>query len=72
MRGSKVYGSLCYQPSFPPEVRNRFNGITKRLFEHPLWVQEAIQDEIAKTNQDAVVTDIFRREGLDYIYITKL
>ena len=36
MKGSKVYGSLCYQPSFPPEVRNRFNGITKRLFEHPL------------------------------------
>lgn len=72
MRGSKVYGSLCYQPSFPPEVRNRFNSIAKRLFEHPLWVQETIQDEIAKTNQDAVVTDIFRREGLDYIYITKL
>ena len=72
MRGSKVYGSLCYQPSFPPEVRNRFNGITKRLFEHPLWVQEEIQDEIAKTNQDVVVTDIFKREGLDYIYLTKL
>jgi len=72
MRGSKVYGSLCYQPSFTPEVRNRCSGITKRVFEHPLWVQEAIQDEIAKTNQDVVVTNIFRREGLDYIYITKL
>lgn len=45
---------------------------TKRLFEHTLWVQEAIQNEIAKTNQDAVVTNIFRREGLDHIYITKL
>jgi len=72
MRGSKVYGALCYQPSFPPEVRNRFSAITKRLFDHPLWVQEAIQDEIAKTNQDVVVTNIFMREGLDYIYITKL
>ena len=72
MRGSKVYGSLCYQTSSPPEVRNRFSIITKRLFDHPLWVQEAIQDEIAKTNQDVVVTNIFRREGLDYIYITKL
>lgn len=72
MRGSKVYGALCYQPGFPPEVRRRFDGIAKRLFEHPLWVQEAIQDEIAKTNQDAVVTDIFKREGLDYIYVTKL
>ena len=72
MKGSKVYGSLCYQPGFPPEVRNRFSVITKRLFDHPLWVQEATQDEIAKTNQDIVVTNIFRREGLDYIYITKL
>ncbi len=58
--------------SFPPEVRSRISAITKRLFEHPLWVQESIQDEIAKTNQDVVVTNIFRREGLDYIYITKL
>jgi hypothetical protein len=72
MKGSKVYGALCYQPNFLPEVRNRFSSITKRLFEHPLWVQEAIQDEIAKTNQDIVVTNIFKREGLDYIYITKL
>lgn len=72
MKGAKVYGALCYQPSFPPDVRNRFNVITKRLFDHPLWVQEAIQDDIAKANQDVVVTNIFKREGLDYIYITKL
>jgi hypothetical protein len=72
MRGSKVYGALCYQLNFKPEVRNRFDAITKQLFEHPLWVQEAIQDEIAKTNQDVVVANIFQREGLDYIYISKL
>jgi len=71
MRGAKNYGSLCYQKTFPPEVRKRFSGIVKRLFEHPLWVQESIQDEIAKTNQDSVVTNIFKREGLDYIFLTK-
>jgi len=72
MKGAKIWGPLCYQPSFAPEVRNRFGAIAKRLFEHPLWVQEAIQDEIAKTNQDSVVTSIFKREGLDYIYLSKL
>jgi hypothetical protein len=72
MRGAKIYGALCYQKEFPPEVRKRFSGIAQRLFEHPLWVQESIQDEIAKTNQDSVVTNVFKREGLDYIYLTKL
>ncbi|TSA06584.1 MAG: hypothetical protein D4R73_11050 [Deltaproteobacteria bacterium] len=72
MRGTKIYGPLCYQKTFPADVRKRFSDIVKRLFEHPLWVQESIQDEIAKTNQDSVVTNIFKREGLDYIYLTKL
>lgn len=72
MKGAKVWGALCYQTAFTPEVRLRFNEIVKRLFGHPMWVQEAIQDEIAKTNVDSVVTDIFKRETLDYIYITKL
>lgn len=72
MRGAKIYGPLCYQKTFPADVRKRFSDIVKRLFEHPLWVQESIQDEIAKTNQDSVVTNIFKREGLDYIYLTKL
>jgi len=31
-----------------------------------------VKNEIAKTNQDSVVTEIFKREGLDYIYLTKL
>ena len=72
MRGAKIYGALCYQKEFHSEVRKRISGIVQRLFDHPLWVQESIQDEIAKTNQDSVVTSIFKREGLDYIYLTKL
>jgi sensor histidine kinase regulating citrate/malate metabolism len=54
------------------EVKSRFMQITQMLFDHPLWVQEPIQNEIATTNQDAVVNEIFKREGLDYIYITQL
>jgi hypothetical protein len=72
MRGAKFYGALCYQKSFVPDVRKRYSDIVKRLFTHPLWVQQPVQDEISKTNQDSVVMKIFEREGLDYIYLTQL
>jgi hypothetical protein len=72
MQGVKIYDALCYRKRFSPDIKSRFITIIKKLFEHPLWVQEAIQKEIAKTNQDSVVTEIFKREGLDYIYLTKL
>lgn len=72
MRGAKFHGALCYQQAFLPDVRKRYLDIVKRLFTHPLWVQQPIQDEIAKTNQDSVVMKIFEREGLDYIYLTQL
>ena len=72
MQGVKIYDALCYRKTFSPEIKSRFITIIKKLFEHPLWVQEGIQKEIAKTNQDSVVTEIFKREGLDYIYLTKL
>ena len=70
--GAKIYEPLCFQKAFTPETRARFISIMRKLFEHPLWVQEPIQDEIAKANQDVVVANIFKREGLDYIYLTKL
>ena len=72
MQGAKIYGALCYRKTFSFEIHSRFIFIIKKLFDHPLWVQETIQNEIAKTNQDSVVTEIFKREGLDYIYLTKL
>lgn len=72
MKGAKSFDALCYREEFAPEVRNRFIQILQRLFEHPLWVQEPIQNEIATANQDAVVAEIFKREGLDYIYLTQL
>jgi len=72
MQGSKIYDAICYRESFSPDVKARFIHIIKKLFDHPLWVQETIQNEIAKTNQDSVVAGIFKREGLDYIHLTKL
>jgi hypothetical protein len=72
MQGAKIYGALCYQKTFSPEIKSRFITVIKKLFDYPLWVQETIQNEIAKTNQDSIVTEIFKQEGLDYIYLTKL
>ena len=72
MNAAKVYDALCHREEFSPKIRARFIQIVCRLFEHPLWVQEPIQNDIALANQDAAVRDIFKREGLDYIYLTKL
>jgi len=70
--GVKIYEPLCYQKTFSAEIKARFIQIIQKLFQHPLWVQEPIQDEISKTNQDVVVGDIFKRENLDYIHLTRL
>jgi hypothetical protein len=72
MYDKKIYNAICYQVKFSPEVRSRFSNIIKKLFEHPLWVKREIQNEIATTNQEPAVKEIFKREGLDYIYLTKL
>lgn len=70
--GARLYEPLCFQKPFSADTKGRFIQIMRKLFEHPLWVQEPIQDEIAKANQDIVVGNVFRRENLDYIYLTKL
>lgn len=72
MQGAKSFEALCYREEFRPEIKSRYMHITHKLFTHPLWVQEPIQNEISMSNQDALVGDIFKREGLDYIYLTRL
>jgi hypothetical protein len=52
MQGAKIYDALCYREAFSPEIKSRFISIIKKLFEHPLWVQETIQKEIAKTIEE--------------------
>lgn len=71
-RGAKVYNALCYREEFSAETKGRFIQIIRKLFEHPLWVQQPIQSDIALANQDAAVAEIFKQQGLDYIYLTKL
>ena len=52
MQGAKIYDALCYRKAFSPEIKSRFITIIKKLFDHPLWVQETIQEEIAKTIEE--------------------
>lgn len=70
--GDPVYGALCYRNEFSSEEKRRFSEIIRKLFDHPLWVQEEIQNEIAKTNQDSVAGAIFKREGLHHIYLAEI
>ena len=52
MPGANIYDALYYRKTFSPEIKSRFITIIKKLFEHPLWVQETIQEEIAKTIEE--------------------
>lgn len=70
--GKKLTGSICYRSEFDSETKSRFSDITKKLFDHPMWVKEFQQEEIAKANVENAVLKIFESEGLDYIYLTKL
>ena len=46
IEGARAYDALCYREEFSPEIKARFIQISRKLFEHPLWVQEANQNEI--------------------------
>ena len=60
---------LCYRAEFDEEIKERFSNIIKKLFLHPLWVIESNQNEISTANVDNVVTKLFERENLHYIYL---
>jgi hypothetical protein len=72
MNSKKIAGALCYRKPFEPIAKQRFSEIIRKLFDHPIWVKENKQIEIAQSNNDASVGKIFEKEGLDYIYLTKL
>jgi len=72
MKGKAYEGSLCYREEYDEQIKDRFSSIIKKLFFHPLWVIENNQKEIATANIDSVVTKLFEKEGLDYIYLVNL
>jgi hypothetical protein len=70
--GKKMAGPICYRTAFDTDTKQRFSEITKKLFEHPMWVKEFRQEEIAKANKENPIAKVFEDEGLDYIYLTKI
>jgi hypothetical protein len=71
-KGKAHEGALCYREEYDEEIKERFSTIIKKLFVHPLWVIENNQKEVATANVDNVVTKLFEKEGLDYIYLVDL
>ena len=68
-KGKAHEEALCYRQEYDEEIKKRFSDIIKKLFFHPLWVIDSNQKEIATANIDNVVTKLFDKEGLHYIYL---
>jgi len=71
-KGKAYEGALCYREEYDEQIKERFSFIIKKLFFHPLWLIESNQKEIATANIDSVVTKLFEKERLDYIYLVNL
>ena len=72
MLGYAVHGDLCYREVFAANTKKRFAEIIKKLFDAPLWVFEQNQKLISGANNDSIVQELFEKEHLDYIYLTKI
>lgn len=72
MNNKAIEGALCYREPFDSNVKHRFITVIKKLFDAPLWVVPEIQKNIASANKDSVISDIFKQQGLDHIYLTKV
>ena len=72
MKSKKTEGALCYRKPFDTITKQRFGQIIEKLFNHPVWVKETRQVEIAESNKDAGVGELFAKEELNYIYLMKL
>lgn len=68
MKGKAHEGALCYREEYDEKIKNRFSAIIKKLFDHPLWVIENNQKEIAIANVDNVISKLFEKE-IYIIYI---
>jgi len=62
---------LCYREAFTDDIRKRFGKIFDRLFYHGIWSNPAYK-EIFRSTTSGPIADLFRKEGLDHIYLTKV
>lgn len=56
---------------FRPEIQNRIDKITERLFTHGLWLNPT-NTPILRSIYDEEIRKLFEKEQLDYIHLTRL
>lgn len=61
---------LCYREQFSEDIKKRFARIFERLFKHGLWANQTYMETFRATTSGPIA-DLFAKEGLDYIYLTK-
>lgn len=63
--------ALCYRDVFPEDIKKRLEKIFQRLFYHGMWSNFNYK-EIFRSTTSGPIADLFAREGLDHIYLTKV
>lgn len=69
--GRALGDALCYREPFEEAIKKRFDMIFKRLFQHGVWSNPNYKD-VFRSTTSAPIHELFQKEGLDYIYLTKL
>jgi hypothetical protein len=62
---------LCYREPFSEDLKKRFARIFERLFGHGIWANP-MNKEIFRATTSGPIAELFTKEGIDYIYLTKL
>lgn len=62
---------ICYGREFKPEIQNRIDKITERLFTHGLWLNPANTTTL-RSIYDEDIRKLFEKEEFDHIHLTKL
>ena len=71
LAGKKLEGPVCYRPKFTDEQETRIRSITERLFKHSLWLNPKHRP-ILSSSFDLDIRNLFREQGLDYVYCSKV
>ena len=62
---------LCHREQFSDDIKKRFIRIFERLFNHGIWANPQ-NKEIFRATTSGPIAELFSKENLDYIYLTKL
>jgi hypothetical protein len=61
---------LCYRDQFSEDIKKRFARIFERLFNHGVWANPQYRETFRATTSGPIA-ELFLKEALDYIYLTK-